>query len=259
MPVSCSTSVLTGQEGSIYFKPAGTSFCLVAADFPGGTSITVPADNDYRVGDPVSFTAVGNGASLDGQLTQGTVYYVVAVPTTTSISISATVGGGAITLDGDTVTPEGTDINIKYAEFAAICQVRQFDLSIEREALDTTVLPCGVSGDSSKWASFRRTQSGFANGTGSMTVYFTADQESLANRLLSNVLLKTQDGAEVQLFVNTVSDGSGGVDLSQSLYVESEISLQSMSLSVNPDDPTSAEVSYTIVNPKVVLGANISG
>ena len=33
MPVACSTSALTGQDGSLYYTPAGTKWCLLAADF----------------------------------------------------------------------------------------------------------------------------------------------------------------------------------------------------------------------------------
>ena len=45
MPVACNTSALTGQEGSIFFKPAGTQFCLLDyTDYPAGTEITVPTD-----------------------------------------------------------------------------------------------------------------------------------------------------------------------------------------------------------------------
>jgi len=88
-----------------------------------------------------------------------------------------------------------------------------------------------------------------------MTVYFTDDQSSLANRLLANTLLKSQEGARVKLYVNTVSDGTGGVDDAASLYIESDITITSLSLSVNPDDPTSGELSFNIINPTNVLGA----
>ena len=65
MPVACSTSALTGQEGSIYFKPAGTKFCLLDnTDFPAGSPavITVPSQHDYKVGDAVKFTEAGRVA-----------------------------------------------------------------------------------------------------------------------------------------------------------------------------------------------------
>jgi hypothetical protein len=259
MPVACSTSTLTGQEGSIYFQPAGTEFCLLDyTDFAAGTSITVPSSNDFRVGDAVKFTEEGT-ANLDSALTAGTTYYVVT-RSATAISVSATSGGSAITLTGDGGTGSAdtagaaNHIKVDMADFQVVCQVREFSVEITREELDVTTLPCSTASVGSKWASFRTTQAGFASGTGSMTVYFTDDQTALANRLLSNVLLKNQQGAAVKLYVNTVSDGAGGVDDANSLYIESEVSLNSMSVSVNPDDATSAELAFSIVNPTNIFG-----
>jgi hypothetical protein len=261
MPISCNSSALTGQEGSIYFQPAGTMFCLLDyTDFAAGTSITVPTTNDYQVGDPVTF-AVEGGASLDTALTAGTTYYVVA-RTSSTIQVSASSGGSAITLNGDGGTGSadtpGTanHIAIDYAEYAAVCQVREFSIDITREELDVTTLPCGVtSTEGSKFAPFRTTQSGYASGSGSMSVYFTDDQTNLANRLLGNVLLRSQQGASVKLYVNTVSNTAGtAVDDSASLYIESDITMTSINLSVNPDDPTTAEINFNIINPKNVLG-----
>jgi hypothetical protein len=259
MPVACSTSTLTGQEGSIYFQPAGTEFCLLDyTDFAAGTSITVPSSNDFRVGDAVKFTEEGT-ANLDSALTAGTTYYVVT-RSATAISVSATSGGSAITLTGDGGTGSAdtagaaNHIKVDMADFQVVCQVREFSVEITREELDVTTLPCSTASVGSKWASFRTTQAGFASGTGSMTVYFTEDQTALANRLLSNVLLKNQQGAAVKLYVNTVSDGVGGVDDANSLYIESEVSLNSMSVSVNPDDATSAELAFSIVNPTNIFG-----
>lgn len=264
MPVACSTSALTGQEGSIFFKPAGTSFCLLDyTDFPAGSDITVPSDNDYRVGDAVTFTEEGT-ANIDSALTAGTTYYVVAT-TSTTVQVSAAAGGTAITLTGDggtgTADTPGAEnhISIAPAEFAVVCQVREFSVEITREELDVTSLPCNIgTTGSSKYAAFRKTQSGYASGTGTMTVYFTDDQTSLANRLLANVMLRSQEGAEVKLYVNTVSDGAGGVDDSASLFIESGISITSIGLSVNPDDPTSAELSFTINDPKNILGTDLT-
>lgn len=262
MPVACSTSSLTGQEGSIFFQPAGTEFCLLDfTDFPAGTSITVPSQNDYRVGDAIVFTEAGT-ASLDTALTAGTTYFVVA-RTATTIGVSDTSGGTAITLNGDggtgsADTPGAANhINVDMADFQVVCQVREFSVEITREELDVTTLPCSTAALGSKYAAFRTVQAGYASGTGTMTVYFTDNQTSLANRLLANVLLKSQEGAAVKLYVNTVSDGAGGVDDALSLYIESEISINSMSLSVNPDDPTSAELSFSIINPTNVLGTAI--
>ena len=90
-----------------------------------------------------------------------------------------------------------------------------------------------------------------------MTVYFTDDQTSLANRLLANVMLKSQEGAQVKLYVNTECSG-GAVDDANSIYIESGISITSMSLSVTPDDATSAELSFTINDPKHILTTDVS-
>ena len=265
MPVACSTSALTGQEGSIFFKPAGTKFCLLDyTDFPDGTYVTVPQDNDYRVGDAIKFTEEGS-AKLNTAFTAGSTYYIIDVASGKErIQLSATSGGSAISItqanggtDGADTAGDDNHIKIEPADFAVVCQVREFSVEISREELDVTTLPCDPCAAGSKYASFRTTQSGYASGTGSMTVYFTDDQTSLANRLLANVLLKSQEGAEVKLYINTVCDGSDVKD-TDSIYIESGISITSMSLSVTPDDATSAELSFTINDPKHILSTSIS-
>jgi len=90
-------------------------------------------------------------------------------------------------------------------------------------------------------------------------VYFTDSQTSLANRLLANTLLKSQEGASVKLYVNAVAGTTAGsINDTASLFIEADISITSMSLSVNPDDATSAELSFSITNPKNILGAVLS-
>ena len=270
MPVACNTSALTGQEGSIFFKPAGTQFCLLDfTDFPAGDLITVPTDNDYRVGDAVAFYQEGT-ANIDSALTASTLgsvtaYYITAIGAgNNTITVSATNGGSAVTLQGDggaagADTPgDANHIKIAPAEFAVVCQVREFSVEISREELDVTTLPCDpCSTGGGKYAAFRKTQSGYASGTGSMTVYFTDDQTSLANRLLANVMLRSQEGAQVKLYINTECT-SGAVDDANSIYIESGISITSMSLSVTPDDATSAELSFTINDPKHILTTDIT-
>jgi hypothetical protein len=213
----------------------------------------VPSQHDFRVGDPVVFTEV-DGGSIDTALTAGDPYYVVATATTT-IQVSATKGGTAVTLNGDggTGTADTTGhINIKYDPFGAVCQIQSWDLSIERESLDVTTLPCGVgnSATAGKYAAFRKTQPGYASGTGTITVIFTDNDDALGQRMLDNVMLSSQEGARVRLFVNTVSDGAAtpDVDLTKSMYIEADISMESMSISVNPDDPLTAEIGYSVSN-----------
>ena len=141
-------------------------------------------------------------------------------------------------------------INITYDPFGAVCQIASWDLTIEREELDVTTLPCGVGASGAtagKYAAFRRTQSGYASGSGTMTVYFTDNDAALGQRMLDNVMLSSQEGARVRLFINTVA-GSDGPDLTNSMYIEADVSLVSMNVGVNPDDPTQAEIGYNISN-----------
>jgi hypothetical protein len=252
MPVSCSTSVLTGQDGALYFKPPGTEFCLLAADFGGGTPpvatrIAVPLGNDFAVGDPVTFVEEG-GATLDGALTVGTVYFVRAGGSKSPfIEVSATVGGVAIPMlsDGDDAAGH---IRVTFADFQSVCQVRNFSLEISREELDITTLPCAgdAGANAGKYVQFKRYQGGFGDGSGSMTVLFTEDQATVANRMLRSVLLRSQAGAAVQLFFNHVVDATGEADLDASSVLESAITLTSMSVSVNPESPQEASINYRL-------------
>jgi len=264
MPIQCSSQVLTGQEGAIYFQPAGTQFCLADfSDFPIGNKITIPGSNDYRVGDPIVFIEQGTG-SLDTGLTAGTTYYIVA-RTQTSITVAAEEGGTPITLKGDggvgTADTAGlaNHIKIDFAEFMTACQVKSFNLEITREELDTTTLPCGFSSSGNKYAQFRSTQSGYASGSGSLTIQFTEEQGSLANRVLGNTLLKSQTGAEVKFYVNHVADSSGvAVDDLASNYMQFPISITSMSVTVNPDDATTAELNFAMSGqPTAMFGADM--
>ena len=258
MPVACSSSALTGQDGSLYYTPAGTSWCLLAADFSAADDdITVDARHDFRVGDPVKF-AVEGGATIDSGL-DVTKQYVVSV-----------IAGAVITVtedDGpkDTLAGDGADngghVRIYYDPFGGVCQIQSWDLTIERESLDVTTLPCGVGSGSAtagKYAAFRKTQPGYATGSGTITVIFTNNDSALGQRMLDNVMLSSQEGARVRLFVDTRSTTGGDIDLTNSMYIEANISLESMSVDVNPDDPTTAEINYTISDVTHLLKTEIT-
>jgi hypothetical protein len=265
MPIACSSQqVLTGQEGAIYFQPAGTQFCLADfSDFPIGQQITIPGSNDFRVGDPIVFIEQGT-ASLDSALTAGTTYYIIS-KTALSISVASISGGLAITMKGDGGTGladtagSANHIKIDFAEFMTACQVKSFNLEITREELDTTTLPCGFSSGGNKYAQFRSTQSGYASGSGSLTLQFTQEQESIAQRIMGNTLLKSQSGAEVKFYVNHVADSTGlAVDDLASSYMQFPISITSMSVTVNPDDATTAELNFAMSGqPTAMFGAEM--
>ena len=213
----------------------------------------MPVQHDFRVGDPVVFVQE-NGGTLCDELSEDTQYYVVA-QTDSTISVALTKGGDAITItqSGGTGTADSAGhVKIMYEPFGAVCQIQSWDLEIQRENLDVTTLKCGVgTTEGGKYAAFRKTQPGYASGTGTITVIFTDNDDALGQRMLDNVLLSSQEGARVRLFVNTVSDNDDTTpapDLAASMYIEADVSLESMSLSVNPDDPVTAEVGYSISN-----------
>lgn len=100
MPLSCSTSALTGASGMVTFKPAGGNACLLDnGDFPAGSDIMVPASADYRPGDQISFTPAGT-SKLDTALTAGTSYFVLT-NTGGKLQVAAAAGGTAVVLNGD--------------------------------------------------------------------------------------------------------------------------------------------------------------
>ena len=254
MPVACSTSALGGAEGSVSFVPAGTTFCLLDfTDFPAGSDITVPSTHDFRVGDSVTFTVEG-AAKLDGNLTADTAVFVVGTKED-SISVAATAGGTPLVMagdggDGTADTPGAANhIGIALSDYQSVCQVASWTVDLSRDELEVTTLPCGDSvAGGKKYAPTKDFIPSYIDGSGSMTVFFTPEQASLANRLMSNSLLTTQDGAKVKLFVSNSSD----------LYVESDIVLMGFSTGVSPDEATQAEVNFRLTNVTKVFGTDTS-
>lgn len=264
MPVACAKSQLSGIDGSVAITPAGTRFCLKDhTDFPAGAKITVPLDADYRVGDPVKFTAEG-AAKLDTAIT-GALHYVVATGTTPTpyIEISDTKGGTPVTLAGDggtgtadTANPDANHIKIAYAEHLAVCDVQSWSVDMSREQVDTTALQCGPSAGGGALAPFRTRQAGYVDGSGNIVVRFTKEQAALSRRLLQNSLRKNQDGASVQLFIDTVWDANGKHDLPGSDYLEGPISILGFSLGVTVgSDPTQGTINFSFSDqPTNVFG-----
>ena len=350
MPVNCSQTVITGQDGSVYFQPAGTEHCLLDfTDFqPAGTDlVTVPATHDFREGDQVIFrqeTINGVTANLDSALVDGQVYTIGEVGRTTIQILNATTGdpvtlagdggiqfGGAITdgsvtaggsgylsgtyrsvpltggtgkgataditvvagvvqdpiviinagedytasdvlsaSDGNlgnqggsgfqytvnTVSAAnssykdspGTHINVSYASYQSVCNVRSYTINMTRDRLETTSIPCGVtSAEGTKYSSFRTYQPGYADGTGSMEVQFSRDTTSIANRLLANSMLKSQDGAWVKLYIDLVPNQAGDApDDVISNFIEAPISIEGFDMNANTTDITTGTLNFSV-------------
>jgi hypothetical protein len=198
------------------------------------------------VGDAVQFTIEG-GATLVTGLTEGTDYYITNI-TSNKAQVSASVSGTAVdftnSLTEDTV---GGHINMKLSDFTSVCNVTSFDLSLDREQIETTSLSCGCSttGGGGGLAPFKTYQPGFIDGTGSLTVQFTSEQGTMSSRLLKSSLMTDQNGAQIRLYINTVCT-AGEIDNNASAYIEAPISILGFSFTVSPEDVTTATVNYAL-------------
>ena len=196
------------------------------------TKVTITSGGaNYKAGDVV-YLALDNGG--------GTVATLV-VPVAGVSDVRGNSAEGSYTF--------------RLCEFQTVCGVRSFSIDLSRDELDVTTLPCSVSDHcGAQLASFRKTQAGFATATGSLEVYFTCDQQSVQNKLLTGSLQRTQGGATVRLYVCTKTNPDGTIDEVNSLYIEADIQLLGMSFSVNPDDPTTAEINFGVTHVNSAFG-----
>ena len=186
-----------------------------------------------------------------------TCYYVVAKGDEW-IAVSTVMNGPAIAMNGDGGTgSEDNDlpahILVELCDWYTVCNVRSFSAELSRDELDITTLPCDAGAGCDKLAQFRATQAGYAELDGSMEVYFTCDQENIANRLLGSSVLRNQSGARVKLYVCTVTT-DGSVDDDKSLFIEADINITGMSFSVNPDDPTTGTLNFSVTRMRSAFG-----
>lgn len=256
MPVQCSQSALTGSSGRVMFKPAGVKHCLLDhTDFPDGNNVVVPADHDFRIGDPIVFT-VENNAVLNTALTEGTTYYVVAKATST-IQVSASVGGVPITFvqdnggTSDADTPD-SHINVGFADDLVVCLVTDWSMDFSRDSIDTTTIPCSTSVSASKYANFATSIAGPASGSGSMSVLFTPDQAAISNRLIYNTILEDQSGVSIKLYLSYSADDTGPDD-ANSMYIEAPVTLTGFSVTANTTEVLTAEITFDLTGPPTHL------
>jgi hypothetical protein len=240
-------TVLSGTSGALYYKPAGTKATFAEADVTvAADEITVASYLNFKVGDPVNFSVVNTetGAAGTGTLpagiSAGTTYYVIAYTASTGVlQVSATLGGATITItdDGTAVTPNA--FQVQYDSYTSVGDVREWSFEITREEIDVTTIGQSLG----QYAPFRSYITGFADGEGSCTVYTTDDDTVLSSRMIQDVIQRQQVGASFKLYIDRVMSG-GSVDATLSRSVEFEAVLTSASLTVNPDDAQSVEISF---------------
>ena len=260
MPVACNSNALTGSSGAVYYTPAGTKACLLAADFTTGGVITVTSQNDFRVGDPIKFEETG-GATIDTGFDVSKAYVVSAVDVAANTVTVTEADGTGVTVanDGD---DGGGHIEMFFNPAAGICEAREWTVSMTRESLDVTTLPCSPNSSKGgqRWAATKRFQPGYAEVTGTITLYISSDSQALANRLMESTFLNSQDGASVKLYMDLESDGSTPPQPNDaaSKHIAGDVNFTDFSTGVNPDDPTQAEVSFTMFNITHWIGQVVS-
>jgi hypothetical protein len=235
-------TVLSGTSGALYYKPAGTTGNFGEAGVAVATDIiTVAAYLNFKVGDPVQFRIVNSqtGGTGSGTLPAGisaaTTYFVLSYTAATgALTVSATAGGTilAITDDGTAVAPN--EFEVFYADYASVGQVQSWSFEISRAEIDVTT----IGQTAGQYAPFRAYIPGFADGTGTATVYVTNEDAALSNRMVEDVLQRQQVGCGFKLYTDKQSTEA----LSRSIAMDAV--LLSASLNINPDDAQQVEITF---------------
>ena len=236
-------TVLSGTSGALYYKPAGTTgtFPEAGVNVAPDSVITIQPYLNLKAGDPVVFSVVNSqtGGAGTGTLPIGiaaaTTYYVRTYTAATgALTVSATLGGSilVITDDGTAVAPN--EFQVEYAAYAAVGQVQSWSFEISRAEIDVTT----IGQTAGQYAPFRAYIPGFADGTGTATVYVTNEDAALSNRMVEDVLQRQQVGCGFKLY----TDKQGTEALSRSIAMDAV--LLSASLNINPDDAQQVEITF---------------
>jgi len=235
-------TVLSGTSGALYYKPAGTSGTFPESGVDAGTDvITTQAYLNLKAGDPVQFSVVNSqtGGAGSGTLPAGisaaTTYFVIAYTAATGVmEVSATLGGASIDITDDGTAVSPNEFQVAYADYAAVGQVQSWSFEISRAEIDVTTIGQAAG----QYAPFRAYIPGFADGTGTATVYVTNEDVALSNRMVEDVLQRQQVGCGFKLY----TDKQGTEALSRSIAMDAV--LLSASLNINPDDAQQVEITF---------------
>ena len=235
-------TVLSGTSGALYYKPAGTTGTFGTTGVnTTDDEITIEPYLNLRVGDPVQFSLVnsqtgGSGTgSLPAGLSAATTYYVIAYTASSGVlKVSATAGGAAVDITNVGTAAAPNEFQVAYADYAAVGQVQSWSFEISRAEIDVTV----IGQTAGQYAPFRAYIPGFADGSGTATVYVTNEDSALSNRMVEDVLQRQQVGCGFKLY----TDKQGTEALSRSIALDAV--LLTASLNINPDDAQQVEITF---------------
>jgi len=235
-------TVLSGTSGALYYKPAGTTGTFNEAAVNVGTdTITVQTYLNLKAGDPVKFRVINSqtggagSGTLPSPISAATTYYVLSYAADTGALTVSTAAGGTIlpiTDDGSVASPN--EFEVYYADYAAVGQVQSWSFEISRAEIDVTT----IGQTAGQYAPFRTYIPGFADGTGTATVYVTNEDTALSNRMVEDVLQRQQVGCAFKLY----TDKAATEALSRSISMDAV--LLTASLNINPDDAQQVEITF---------------
>jgi len=235
-------TVLSGTSGALYYKPAGTTgtFGETAVNISTDV-ITVQTYLNLKVGDPVKFRVVNSqtggagSGTLPAPISSATTYYVLSYTANTGALTVSTAAGGtilAITDDGTAVAPN--EFEVYYADYAAVGQVQSWSFEVNRAEIDVTT----IGQTAGQYAPFRAYIPGFADGSGTATVYVTNEDAALSNRMVEDVLQRQQVGCAFKLYTDLQATEA----LSRSISMDAV--LLTATLNINPDDAQQVEITF---------------
>ncbi len=237
-------TVLSGTSGALYYSPAGTSSTQIPASaFPAGsggdtTQINVGTQLGFRVNDTVTL-AYPSGATTTNCIAAGDHFVKTYDSSTGEMTLSATAGGSALAATGAPTFTSGTFASITFTAPLVVGSVREWSFEITRAEIDVTSIGQAVT----QTAPFRTFISGFADGSGSASVYSTDDDTLLSSRMVEDVIQRQQTGAKVRLYIDRQMSGAN-VDQTASRSILADIILTSASFNVNPDDGQLVEIAF---------------
>tara|TARA_B100000700_G_scaffold105040_1_gene118640 strand:+ start:1052 stop:1810 length:759 start_codon:yes stop_codon:yes gene_type:complete len=239
-------TVLSGTSGALYYKPAGTVGTFGTSNVTIGTeTIVVQSYLNLKVGDPVQFKVInsqtgGSGTgTLPAGLSAGTTYYVIAYTASTgALQVSASLGGSAVNLTDVGTAASPNEFEVFYDDYAAVGQVQSWSFEVTRSEIDVTT----IGGTVGQYAPFKTYISGFADGTGTASVYVTDEDTALSNRMVEDVLQRQQVGAAFKLY----QDKQATEALSRSISMDAV--LLGATFNINAEDSQIVEVSFRPTN-----------
>jgi len=235
-------TVLSGTSGALYYKPAGTTGTFGESNVDtSGNTVTVQAYLNLKVGDPVVFSVVnsqtgGTGTgTLPAGISAGTTYYVIAYTASSGVlQVSDSLGGSTITITDDGTVASPNEFQVAYSEFAAVGQVQSWGFEVTRSEIDVTT----IGQNATQYTPFRAYIPGFADGSGTATVYVTDEDSALSNRMVEDVLQRNQVGCALKLYTDKQSSEA----LSRSISMDAV--LISANFTINPDDAQQVEITF---------------